>query len=63
MNSVVIEGNTLPAMMTPPEHYAEAEKLLAEISSSKQAVTLGGKQYLIALAQVHATLACAKWPS
>ena len=60
-SGVVIERNT--HMMTPPEHYAEAEKLLAEISSSKQAVTLGGKSYLIALAQVHATLACAKWPS
>jgi hypothetical protein len=65
MNSVVIEGNTLPAMMTPPEHYQEAEKLLAEISStsSSRVTTLAGKTYVLALAQVHATLACAKWPS
>lgn len=49
--------------MTPGEHYLEAEKLLAEMTSNRQAVTLAGKSYLIALAQVHATLACAKWPS
>lgn len=52
-------------MMTPPEHYQEAEKLLAEISStsSSRVTTLAGKTYVLALAQVHATLACAKWPS
>ena len=48
--------------MTPGEHYLEAEKLLAEMTTNKTAITMAGKSYLIALAQVHATLACAtKW--
>lgn len=49
--------------MTPGEHYLEAEKLLAEMTTNKAAVTIAGKQYLIALAQVHATLACASYPT
>ena len=44
--------------MTAEEHYREAERLLVEAAAAHAANPLGpGSKYLVAAAQVHATLA------
>jgi hypothetical protein len=44
--------------MTAEEHYREAERLLGEAAEAHAANPLGpGSKYLVAAAQVHATLA------
>jgi len=44
--------------MTAGEHYREAERLLGEAAEAHAANPLGpGSKYLVAAAQVHATLA------
>jgi hypothetical protein len=46
--------------MTAGEHYREAERLLGEAAEAHAANPLGpGSKYLVAAAQVHATLATA----
>jgi len=46
--------------MTAGEHYREAERLLGEAAEAHVANPLGpGSKYLVAAAQVHATLATA----
>jgi hypothetical protein len=46
--------------MTAEEHYREAERLLGEAAEAHAANPLGpGSKYLVAAAQVHATLATA----
>jgi hypothetical protein len=46
--------------MTAGEHYREAERLLGEAAEAHAANPLGpGSKYLVAAAQVHATLAIA----
>lgn len=45
--------------MTPAEHYAEAEKILARLHMSHQDARAGE----LALAQVHATLSTAQAPA
>ena len=46
--------------MTAGEHYREAERLLGEAAEANAANPLGpGSKYLVAAAQVHATLATA----
>lgn len=48
--------------MLPLDHYREAERLLAEAPSMSDGD--GYAEYLIAKAQIHATLATAStWPS
>ena len=48
--------------MTGPEHYREAERLIGEVTqpgvmSGKPILKIGDNSQVIALAQVHATLA------
>ncbi|MFG3048100.1 hypothetical protein ACGFZR_24610 [Streptomyces sp. NPDC048241] len=46
--------------MTGPEHYHEAERLIQELTTDSGAVYVeDGNEQVIALAQVHATLALA----
>jgi hypothetical protein len=46
--------------MTAGEHYREAERLLGEAAEAHATNPLGpGSKYLVAAAQVHATLATA----
>ncbi|HEY5019195.1 MAG TPA: hypothetical protein VII59_20695 [Streptosporangiaceae bacterium] len=46
--------------MTAREHYREAERLLGEAAEAHATNPLGpGSKYLVAAAQVHATLATA----
>jgi hypothetical protein len=46
--------------MTAEEHYREAERLLGEAAEAQAANPLGpASKYLVAAAQVHATLAAA----
>jgi hypothetical protein len=45
--------------VTPAEHYAEAEKLL--VSASEEPLGSQSESYMIAAAQVHATLARVDW--
>ncbi len=47
--------------MTADEHYREAERLLREAAGAHAANPLGpASKYLVAAAQVHATLATAR---
>lgn len=47
--------------MTPEEHYKKAEQLIKSLDELRNSSTLEGMKYVVSVAQVHATLANAKF--
>jgi hypothetical protein len=43
--------------MTPAEHYAEAERILSDLTDEPHTLSDADEAYLLRVAQVHATLA------